>query len=312
MSASGYVVGKLPELLRHLKEPVYHGVCNFNLPLTRVPRKKMVLTVHDLIPILLPDTVSTAYRWQFRLWLTRSLKVADAIICDSARTKEDLLSRFDVAPESVHVAHLGVDHVDSVPPPDAVGLAYLRALALPAQFVLYAGALDVRKNIATLLEAIELLRGRAQPVTLAVVGQSWFGSSPLEKRITEMQSRGFDIRPLGYQLPSIFYELMRRATTFVFPSRYEGFGLPPLEAMRLGIPVISSNAGALPEICGSAAVQMEPDDPTALADALVCLLKSPEQRAIRAEQGRRWAARYTWKNTARRTLDVYRSILESR
>jgi len=312
MSASAYVVGKVPQLLSHLGEPVYHGVCNFNLPLTRVPGKRMVLTVHDLIPILLPDAVSTAYRWQFRLWLARSLQVADAIICDSTRTKKDLLPRFDIVPDRVHVAHLGVDHVDSIPPPDAVGLAYLRAVSLPAQFVLYAGALDVRKNVACLLDAIELLRGRGETVPLAVMGQSWFGSTPAEKRIAAMKGRGFDIRLLGYQPPSIFYEVMRRATAFVFPSRYEGFGLPPLEAMHLGVPVITSNAGALPEICGSAALHVAPEDPSALADALMALLKSPEQRVIRAEKGRRWAARYTWQKTARRTIDVYRSVLAGR
>jgi len=309
MSASAYVIGRLPGALQNAEEPLYHGVCNFNLPLTRVPGKRMVLTVHDAIPVLLPDTVSIAYRWQFRLWLARSLRVADRVICDSARTKADLISRFDIASDKVDVVHLGVDHVDSIPPPDAIGQTFLKTLSLPPQFVLYAGALDVRKNIGCLLDAIELLWSRGDKVPLAVMGQSWFGSTPVERRIARMQSNGFEIRMLGYQAPSIFYELMRRATAFVFPSRYEGFGLPPLEAMHLGVPVITSNTGALPETCGDAAVQVDPDNPSALADALIELLKSPEQRAIRAEAGRRWAARYTWKRTARQTIEVYRSAL---
>src|SRR5216683_2545843 len=227
----------------------------------------------------------------------------------SARTKADLISRFDIASDKVDVVHLGVDHVDSIPPPDAVGQTFLKTLSLPPQFVLYAGALDVRKNIGCLLDAIELLWSRGDKVPLTVMGQTWFGSTPVERRIARMQANGFEIRMLGYQAPSIFYELMRRATVFVFPSRYEGFGLPPLEAMHLGVPVITSNTGALPETCGDAAVQVDPDNPSALADALIELLKSPEQRAIRAEAGRRWAARYTWKRTARQTIEVYRSAL---
>jgi glycosyltransferase involved in cell wall biosynthesis len=309
MSASAYVIGRLPGALQNLEEPLYHGVCNFNLPLTRVPGKRMVLTVHDAIPVLLPDTVSIAYRWQFRLWLARSLRVADRVICDSARTKADLVSRFDIATDKVDVVHLGVDHVDSIPPPDALGQTYLKTLSLPPEFILYAGALDARKNIGGLLDAIERVWSRGEKVSLALMGQSWFGSTPLERRIAAMQADGFEIRMLGYQAPSIFYELMRRATAFVFPSRYEGFGLPPLEAMQLGVPVITSNTGALPEICGDAAVQVDPDNSLALADALIELLKSPEQRAIRAEAGRRWAARYTWQRTARQTIDVYRSVL---
>jgi glycosyltransferase involved in cell wall biosynthesis len=312
MSASAYVIGRLPGALQNLEEPLYHGVCNFNLPLARVPGKRMVLTVHDAIPVLLPDTVSLAYRWQFRLWLARSLLVADRVICDSARTKADLVSLFDIASDKVDVVHLGVDHVDSIPPPDTVGQTYLRTLSLPTQFVLYAGALDARKNIGCLLDAIELLWSRGEKMPLAVMGQSWFGSTPLERRIAKMQAHGFEIRMLGYQAPSIFYELMRRATAFAFPSRYEGFGLPPLEAMQLGVPVITSNTGALPEICGDVAVQVDPDNPAALANALIRLFKSPEEQKMRSEAGRNWAARYSWQRTARKTIDVYRSVLAQR
>ncbi len=309
-SASAYVIGKLPRVLRGLEDPFYHAVCNFNLPLTKVPGKRMVLTVHDAIPLLLPDSVSMAYRWQFRFWLEHSLRVADRVICDSARTREDLESRFEITRKKLDVVHLGVDHIDSIPGPDALGQTYLRTLSLPSNFVLYAGAFDVRKNISCLLDAAEILQSRGEPICLALMGQSWFGSTATEKRVAQMRERGFDIRTLGYQAPSIFYEVIRRAAVFVFPSRYEGFGLPPLEAMHLGVPVIISNAGALPEVCGEAAVQVDPNDREGLAQALSRLLKSPEERAARGEAGRRWAARYTWRTTARQTIESYRAALE--
>jgi glycosyltransferase involved in cell wall biosynthesis len=236
--------------------------------------------------------------------------VADRVICDSERTRRDLLARFPVDGDKAVAIHLGTDHVDAVPRLDAAGEAYLRSLGLPAQYVLYAGALDARKNVELVLDACERLRNRGRPITVGLVGQSWFGAQPLEQRIARMRSEGFDLRPLGYQASPLFYELIRRAAVFVFPSRYEGFGLPPLEAMRLGVPTIVSTAGALPEVCGSAAAQVDPDSADELATAIDRLLRSPEERAARSEAGKAHAARFTWEATAKATVEVYRAALE--
>jgi len=306
---TAFTLGKLPAILARASEPLYHAVCNFNLPLARVPGKRFVLTVHDLIPEVLPDTVSIPYRWQFRLWLWRSLSIADRVICDSERSRQDLIERFDAPPEKVRAIHLGVDHVDAVGPPDAAGIAYLDALGLPRDFVLYAGALDARKNIGLLLDACARLQRAGKPVTLVLAGQRWFGSGPVERRIAELRAEGLDLRPLGYQTSEIFYELMRRAAVFVFPSRYEGFGLPPLEAMHLGVPAIISDAGSLPEVCGGAAVQVGVDDAEALASAISRLLADPAQRRALGELGKAHARAFTWERTARQTIEVYREAL---
>lgn len=312
ISRSLFTLGPLPRLLTGLPQPLYHAVSNFNLPLTRVPGKALVLTVHDLIPDLLPETVSRSFRWQFRLWLSRSLRVADRVICVSTRTREDLLARFEVEPERVVSVHLGVDHVDQIARPDSAGLAYLAALGLPKSFVLYAGALDARKNIELVLQGCERLRAAGRPVTLVLAGQRWFGAGPLEKRIATLRAEGFDIRPLGYQSTEVFYELMRRASVFVFPSLYEGFGLPPLEAMRLGIPTIVSTGGSLPEVCGGGAIVVRPDDPVGLANEITQLLDSPERSAHWSAKGKAHAAGFSWKRTAEQTLSVYRSALSGR
>jgi glycosyltransferase involved in cell wall biosynthesis len=309
-SRTAYFLGTLPETLATLEAPVFHAVCNFNLPLTRVPGKRFVLTVHDLIPELFPDTVSRAFRWQFRLWLGRSVKVADQILCVSQRTREDLLARHDVDPARVHVVHSGVDHVDQVPPPDATGLEYLRALGLPPQFVLYAGALEARKNVELVLDACERLDARGQPVTLVLAGQRWFGSGKIEARVAGLRSNGHDVRPLGYLADSLYYELMRRAAAVVFPSRYEGFGLPPLEAMRLGTPTVVSTAGAFPEICADGALAVAPDDAEALAEQISRLVSSPQERELWRGKGRKRAELFTWQAAARQTIDVYRAALE--
>ncbi len=306
---SEFFIRTLPGLLAQGREQIFHGVSNFTLPLLRISGKRLVLTVHDLIPLLVPDTVSTAYRWQFRLWLARSLQIADAVICVSDRTRLDLLARFRLETEKLHVVHLGVDHVDAVPAPTPDEETSIRSFALPERFVLYASALDARKNAGLLLEACRELKGRGEPVTLVLAGQRWFGSGSVERTVESMRAAGVDIRLLGYQPEAVLYSLMRRATVFVLPSRYEGFGLPPLEAMRLGTPVLVSDAGALPEVCGDAARYFHPDHAPGLADLLSSVLVSKAERERLSQAGRERAARFTWAETARKTTDVYRKVL---
>ncbi len=305
---TAYVLGRLPQALRESEARLYHALGNFNLPLVHTPGKAYVLTVHDLIPLDMPETVSRAYRWQFRLWLARSVRVADRIICVSVCTRDDLLARHPEVSDKVTVVHNGVDHVDRHVP-DATTEDSLRALSLPPRFALYAGSLDVRKNVSLVLDALERLKARGRPVSLVMAGQSWFGSGAVETRVARMRSEGHDIRSLGYQSEPVFYELMRRAAVFVFPSLYEGFGLPPLEAMRLGTPAIVSTAGATPEVCGEAAPAVRPDDAEELATVMDRLMHSDPERRRWAEEGRRHAARFTWARCAEQTLAAYEDAL---
>jgi glycosyltransferase involved in cell wall biosynthesis len=308
-SRTAYLLGELPSALEASPSRVFHGVSNFNLPLARVPGKRMVLTVHDLIPDLFPETVSTGFRWQFRLWLSRSLQVADRIICVSGTTRDDLLRRFEVDPARVSVVHNGVDHVDRVAPVDDTGRKYLESLGLPERFVLYAGSLDARKNVSLVLDAFERLWREGKRTTLVLAGQSWFGSGPVEKRVAQLRAEGLDLRPLGYLADPLFYEVMRRASAFVFPSRYEGFGLPPLEAMRLGVPSIVADTGSLPEVCGDAVLYVSPDDADGLARMMWRVLGSDEERHALAGRGRTQASLFTWDRAAYQTIDAYRAAL---
>lgn len=308
---TAWTLATLPKRLKDSPPAVYHALSNFNLPLRRTPGTAYVLTVHDLVPLDMPDTVSTAFRWQFRLWLARSLMLADRLLCVSERTRQDLLRRFpQVEPRAVVVPN-GVDHVNAGTL-DAAGEDFLTALSLPKDYVLYAGSLDVRKNVALVLDAQERLRARGRPFTLVLAGQSWYGSGAVETRITRLRSEGLDVRTLGYQTPAIFYALMRRAALFVFPSRYEGFGLPPLEAMRLGTPTVVSTAGSLPEVCGDAAPAVDPDDAEGLAAVIDRLLRSPGERRALSEAGLRQAAKFTWARTAELTRAAYDAALHHR
>ncbi|ATB32027.1 glycosyl transferase family 1 [Melittangium boletus DSM 14713] len=308
LGRTAYVLGRLPQALRGSEARLYHALGNFNLPLVRTPGKPFVVTVHDVIPLLMPDTVSRAYRWQFQLWLARSVQVADRVLCVSACTRDDLLARHPEAADKVAVVYNGVDHVDRHGAEDATR-ALLDAWGLPERFVLYAGSLDVRKNVRLVLDALERLAARGRKVPLVLVGQRWFGSGEVETRVERLRARGHDIRSLGYQPESVFYELMRRATVFAFPSRYEGFGLPPLEAMRLGTPAIVSTTGASPEVCGEGAWAVRPEDAEGLSVAMERLMHSDAERRHWAEKGQRHAARFTWARCAADTLAAYEHVL---
>lgn len=304
-SRTGWTVAHLTSALSERRPRLFHALANFNLPLQRVPGVPYVLTVHDLVPLLLPETVSTAFRWQFRLWLARATTVAERIICVSHVARASLLEHVDVDPAKLTVIHHGVDHVEAVAPPDRITTAWLDALGLPAPFVLYAGALDARKNVELVLRAMEHLFQQGRRATLVLAGQRWFGSGSIEKQVLRLKEAGVDVRALGYLEDSVFYALMKRAGVFVFPSRYEGFGLPPLEAMRLGVPTIISDAGSLPEICGDGAWQVGVDDVSGLAQKLDTLLGDSAARTSLTKAGLERARQFSWKKTANETIAVY-------
>jgi len=302
-----HTLAELPRVLPRSGASLFHAVGNVDLPLLRIPGVPFVLTVHDLIPLTSPETVSFAFHWQFRLWLARSLRVADHVVCVSAWTREQLLARHpDLDPARVSVVHNGVDHV-RVEPLDAVSQAWIRSLGLPERWVLFGGALDARKNVDLVLDALERLGPRAP--TLVLAGQRWYGAGPLERRVGALRAAGVDIRPLGFLAEPLLWALMAAAPVFVFPSRDEGFGLPPLEAMALGTATVVSTAAALPEVCGPAAVQVNPDDPVALATALDRLLEDATERSKRGASGRKHALRFRWDNVAAHLIEVYRSVI---
>lgn len=304
-SRTGWTIGHLAAALEERRPRLFHALANFNLPLERVGGVPYVLTVHDLVPLLLPETVSTPFRWQFRLWLARAVTVAEQIICVSEVARRSLLEHVDVAPAKLRVIHHGLDHVEQVAPPDRTTVKWLDALGLPQPFILYAGALDARKNVELVLRAVERLFDQGRRATLVLAGQRWFGSGAIEKQVLALKEKGVDVRPLGYLEDPVFYALMKRAGVFVFPSRYEGFGLPPLEAMRLGVPTIVSNAGSLPEVCGDGAWQVGVDDVEGLAGLLERLLASETARQTLAASGLARARTFSWADTAKATLEVY-------
>ncbi len=306
-SRSLWFAAELPLRLVSARVDLFHGVNNFQLPLwrTRVP---YVVTVHDLIPQIAPETVSAKFRWQFRIWFRRTLSVADAIVCVSETTRRDLLRLHPVDGAKVHVVYNGIDHVPPAIDPEEAGRRVAH-LGLPDRYFLCAGALDARKNVGSALAAAHKLAARRRDFALVVAGQDWFGSGAVRAQIERRIKGGAPVRVLGFLPDDLLHAVMARAVALLFPSRYEGFGLPPLEAMRLGTPAIVSNTGALPEVCAGGAMQVAPDDADGLAAAMERLLDDSDLRSRWSDLGRRRAEEFTWRRCAQQTLAVYRSIL---
>ncbi len=272
------------------------------------PTRPTVVTVHDLIPLALPAyRGSTLARLYFRL-VSAALPHAAHIITDSDFSRREILARFRLPPDRVTSIPLAAaPHLRPVTP--GVAAAVRAKFGLPDQFILYVGGFDVRKDVATLLRAYQEVRRRGFSVPLVCAG-----GLPQDGPVTPDPRRQAEALGLtDVVFPGRISEaekgaLSTAATVFCFPSRYEGFGLPPLEAMACGAPTVVAGATSLPEVVGDAALRVPPGDWAALADALARLLGDADLRAELRARGFAQAARFSWERVARETAAVYQKV----
>lgn len=286
-------------------DPDLLHVPGFDAPLWRI--SPTVLTCHDLIGSLFPENLPPISRFYWSRWLPFSLRFADVIIADSHATRRDIERLTSIPPERVQVVHLAVD--DRFKPQTVEQIAACRQrYQLPERFILYVGTIEPRKGIDTLIDAFATLAPKFPDLGLVIAGKKGWYWQPILSKITSanLESR---VHVTGYVEDGDLPALYCAAQMLAFPSRYEGFGLPVLEAMACEIPVVCSTAASLPEICGDAAIQVAPDEPEALAGALERVLNSPELADYLRQQGKIRASRFTWRSTALNTLNVYEALL---
>jgi glycosyltransferase involved in cell wall biosynthesis len=293
-----WTLGQVSDDLKAGRAGLFHALANFNLPLQRVRGVRFCLTVHDLLPLTHPESVSVPYRVQFAAWLARSISLADAIICVSAATRDELVARHpSVTPV---VIHHGVDHLPS----------RSRALLQPPievqPYVLYLGSLEARKNVGVLLAAHERLGDRRRVLVLA--GAAGFGGDRILAEVSRLQRAGFAVRVLGPIDAAGLPGLIARAELLCVPSAGEGFSLPPLEALALGTAVVASDIPAHREILGTAARLVPVGDADALADEMEQLLANPAQREAQVAAGLLRSKEFSWKDTAARTAAIYSEL----
>jgi len=294
----------LPLFVRRHKIDVFHSL-HYTRPLW-LPCKSVV-TFHDMTFFLFPHLHTRSKRLFFPLVIRASGKLANALIAVSENTRQDAIRLVGIPPEKIFTALLGVDRSFGQIK-DRERLSEIREkYSLPERFILYVGLVEPRKNLPVLIRAYRALLEVQRDFDLVVVGRFGWMSEGI---LGEVAQLGLNerVRFAGYvpreDLPGVY----NLSSLFVYPTRYEGFGLPALEAMACGVPVVTTDVSSMPEIVGDAGLLVEPDSEGALIDAMVEVLADPGLSATMAAKGLERAKQFTWERTASETLRVYQHV----
>lgn len=267
---------------------------------------RLVVTVHDLAFVRHPHLFPRSWRMLYRAGLRATARRADAVLVPSAFTALELREHSDVDAARVHVTPLA----SSLPRGRTAVDAVLDRLGVPRPYVLSVGTLEPRKNQARLIRAYRRLAGEGRPHTLVLNGPDGWLDRELRRELdTEgpghvVRTRDLDERDLD--------ALYRGADVFAYPALYEGFGLPVVEALARGVPTVASNTSSIPEAAGDAALLVDPLDEQAIADAIARVLDDPALSHDLRARGPERAATFSWQETARATLRVYRHVVGAR
>jgi glycosyltransferase involved in cell wall biosynthesis len=297
---------RLPLAARRDRLSLLHGLAYATPLFARVPT---VVTVHDLSFLLYPQSFRPGNRQYLSRITAQSCRRASRVIAVSKATARDIVQLLDVPESKIDIVYNGVDSIYQ-PLPSAEVEAYRRQTNWPDHFMLMVGTIEPRKNHITLLDAYAQYRQNVQnPIPLLIGGgKGWYFEQVFE-RVKELGLEQH-VHFLGFVALTTLPWLYNAADLFVYPSKYEGFGLPVAEAMACGTPAITSTSSSLPEVAGDAALMVDPDDGEGLAHAMVALLNERERRDAMRHAGLAQAAHFQWTATSDATAKVYAHVLE--
>ncbi len=270
-----------------------------------------VITAHDLSVLRYPETHPAA-RVKFMVaCLPRAVASAAYVITDSEFVRQELIAEYFLPPEKVVTIHLAAGAEFTSQPAGKMETVLARHGLLARKYLLAVGTLEPRKNLVTAIRAYaELPASVRREYSLVLAGLRGWHNEELDKLLNPLVGRG-EVKVLGFVPEQDLPALYVGATAFVYPSLYEGFGLPPLEAMACGTPVITSNRASLPEVVGDAGIQVEAMDVTGLRDAMLHLIEDPQERSRRSAMGLARSAQFSWAKTAAETVAVYRRAMQA-
>ncbi len=268
-----------------------------------------VLTVHDLAFLRTPDCAYPTLRAYLEEVVPRSVRRATRVIAVSENTRRDCIELLGTPPEKVTTILEGVGEEFHPPLDPAADRSRLSRLGISEPYILTVATLEPRKNYVRLLHAFALLRSRGVKHRLVIVGRPGWMYEPIYEAVhqLELTAAVTFVQPDDQLLAALYGQ----ADVFVFPSLYEGFGIPPLEALACGAPVVCSNTSSLPEVVGGAAVLFDPTDVEAIADGVTTVLEDDALARRLRLLGPERAATFTWQKAARRTRDLYAETLNA-
>jgi glycosyltransferase involved in cell wall biosynthesis len=271
------------------------------IPFRRTAQRAVM--IHDIIPLLYPEYHPRKTVLYYSMAIKYAAKRADLIFTNSETTKRDLVARFEANPESIVVTPLG--------PGNDLGPGGKKPVSVPFdRYLLTLGNLEPRRNLERLYQALKMIRQTPgqEALGLVVVGGKRPGPHDPDGGLRELGLVDAVHFP-GYvsdaELPAIF----SNAEVFVYPSLYEGFGMPVLEAMIMGVPVVSSNRSAMPEVGGQAAAYFNPENVREMADEVLRVLGDPEKKRVMAQAGQERSRAFNWHNTASKTLAALETLV---
>lgn len=277
------------------------------------PSLPHVLTLHDVSFELFPSFFSTKRRvWHKAVGARRLARTAAHVLCDSRSTADDVVATYSVPRERTTVVPLGVDAVFSNTPAQADVRRVREQYQLPARYILAVGTIEPRKNLVGLIKAYTDLRDRVSaPLGLVIAGPEGWKTRAFWRAVDASVNHE-DIHVLGFVPGPDRAALLRGAACAVATSSYEGFGLPALEAMASGVPVVAAQTSSTPEVTADAALLVDPERPGQIAEALQAVLSDEALCGMLIAHGREQASRFAWSATARATLDVLQAVVDNR
>jgi len=296
-----------PIVLKRKRIDILHSP-NYITPLFKFGFK-IILTVHDLTFLLFPLKYTITKRLLFGKMLPFFIKMSDKIIAVSENTKKDILKFFNIPEDKIVVTYESYpdyynDSIDA-----STAKSVVKKYGIEKNFILYVGMIEPRKNIISLLKAFSKLDNEID-LDLVIVGKKGWYYEEIERymeniKFTELKNK---IIFTGYVPEEELKYFYKSAFIFVYPTLYEGFGLPPLQAMACGTPVITSNISSLPEVVGDAAIKINPDDLGELKNSIKCLYKNEEKRDKLIKKGLENAKKFSLENAALNVLSLYNSL----
>ncbi|MGE5626790.1 MAG: glycosyltransferase family 4 protein [Solirubrobacterales bacterium] len=295
----------IPNILKDNKMDLYHVPQN-GVGLPKSKDCPSVITLHDVIPCRMPETVSYEYLKIFSEKIPEIIKLCSGIITVSNFSKMDIIKEFNYPEEKIKVTPLAAE--SRYHPIDKILSKYFisKKYSIKDKYILYVGGLGPRKNISGLIEAFSLIRHKHQ-IKLVIAGTKGKSYDTLKKLSYKLNIENDVVFPGFIQTRDLPF-LYNGAELFVYPSFYEGFGLPPVEAMACGIPVISSNAASIPEIIGTGGILVNPRDTVELSHAMDNVLSDKALAEAMCLNGIVRSSNFNWESTAKKTLEFYSKI----